>query len=88
MRPTTWLIFPINPLETIANGQPMDKKESVHEPMVERRQQGSEPGAGPSQGGGDKATIGASQANGSLLDQRLADPDGGESAMIRIDPAV
>jgi hypothetical protein len=68
------LAFPINPLETIANGEPMDNKESVHEPVVERRQQGGQPGTGPSQGGSDKATIGDSRANDPLLDQHMADP--------------
>jgi hypothetical protein len=82
------LAFPINPLETIANGKPMDKEKSVHEPMVERRQQGCQSGAGPSQGGSDKATVGASRANSSLLDQHLADPHQAQATAVKRDCRV
>ena len=77
------LALPNQPLETIANGEPMDKEESVHEPMVERREQDSQSGAGPSQGGGDKATVDASQANGPLLDRRLANPHQTQARSVR-----
>jgi hypothetical protein len=75
--------LPIYLLELTANGEPMDKEESLHEPMVEWRQQDSEPGARPNQGGGDKATVGASQANGPLLDRRLAGPHQTQATSVR-----
>jgi hypothetical protein len=80
--------LPNQPLETIANGKPMDKEKSVHEPMVERRQQGCQSGAGPSQGGSDKATVGASRANSSLLDQHLADPHQAQATAVKRDCRV
>jgi hypothetical protein len=80
--------FPINPLETIANGKPVDNQKSVHEPMVELRQQGCQSGAGPSQGGSDKATVGASRANSPLLDQHLADPQQAQATAVKRDSRV